>query len=101
MRNCFGSLAKFIVVATNLVVFVAGCVSTGFGVYYLVVDDPAEAGGSTINRPDAVTITDDVANDKFDNDHSDKQQQHLIVATSFSAFVVIVSLFGCIGAWKV
>ena len=101
MRNCFGSLAKFIVVATNLVVFVAGCVSTGFGVYYLMVDDPAEAGGSTINRPDAVTITDDVANDKFDNDHSDKQQQHLIVATSFSAFVVIVSLFGCIGAWKV
>ena len=97
MRNCFGSLAKFIVVATNLVVFVAGCVSTGFGVYYLVVDDPAEAGGSSINRPDAVTIT-DVAND---NDHSDKQQQHLIVATSFSAFVVIVSLFGCIGAWKV
>ena len=96
MQNCFGSLAKFIVVATNLVVFVAGCVSTGFGIYYLVVNDPIEAGGSNINSPDAVTIT-DVAND---NDYSDKQQ-HLIVATSFSAFVVIVSLFGCIGAWKV
>ena len=39
MQNCFGGLAKFLVVFTNLVVFVAGCVSTGFGIYYLVVDD--------------------------------------------------------------
>ena len=33
MQNCFGGLAKFIVVATNLVVFVAGCLSTGYGVH--------------------------------------------------------------------
>ena len=92
MRNCFGSLAKFIVVATNLVVFVAGCVSTGFGIYYLVVDDPTDGGGS-IDNPGSTPIN-DVANDK-------QQQQHLTVATSFSAVVVIVSLFGCIGAWKV
>ena len=90
MRNCFGSLAKFIVVATNLVVFVAGCVSTGFGIYYLVVDDPIDDGG-WIDNPSSI----DVAND------NDSTTQPLIVATSFSAVVVIVSLFGCIGAWKV
>ena len=95
MQNCFGGLAKFIVVATNLVVFVAGCLSTGYGVYYLVVDNSTEAMASK-DSPDSTT--NDIAKD---DEYSDKQRQHLIVTTSFSAVVVIVSLFGCIGAWEV
>ena len=90
MRNCFGNLAKFIVVATNLIVFIVGCVSTGFGTYYLVTIDPIETDVSEDSK--------DVVN--YHNS-SDNQRQHLIVATSFSAVVAVVSLFGCIGAWKV
>ena len=90
MRNCFGNLAKFIVVATNLIVFIVGCVSTGFGTYYLVTIDPIETDVSKDSK--------DVVN--YYNS-SDNQRQHLIVATSFSAVVAVVSLFGCIGAWKV
>ena len=90
MRNCFGNLAKFIVVATNLIVFIVGCVSTGFGTYYLVTIDPIETDVSKDSK--------DVVN--YYNS-SDNQRQHLIVATSFSAVVAVVSLFGCIGALKV
>ena len=91
MRNCFGNLAKFIVVVTNLIVFIVGCVSTGFGTYCLVTIDPIETDVSSEDSKDVVNYY----------NTSDNQRQHLIVATSFSAVVAVVSLFGCIGAWKV
>ena len=91
MLNCFGSLAKFLVVATNLVVFLVSCVSTGFGVYYLTV---------TPEESESLTATDDGLDLAPDDGHAAKRHQ-LIVATSFSAAVVLISLFGCLGAWKV
>ena len=72
MRNCFGNLAKFIVVVTNLIVFIVGCVSTGFGTYYLVTIDPIETDVSSEDSKDVVNYY----------NTSDNQRQHLIVATS-------------------
>lgn len=95
MLNCCGSLAKFLVVATNLVVFLVSCVSTGFGVYYLTVI-PEESESSVVNATD-----DGLDLVPEDDDGYAAKHRQLIVATSFSGAIVLISLFGCLGAWMV
>jgi len=88
MEGCVANLLRYILIGTNLVVFIASCIVLGFGIY-------AVADSSSLM--DLIKMADlpDVAAPKID---SFITAAYLFIV--IAVFAMILAFFGCCGAYK-
>jgi len=82
--GCLGKTVQFILFLTNFLVFVLGCVVLGFGAYVLITGNDLV---SLIDTTDAESIK--------------IYGSAAILLIVIACAVVLVTFFGCCGAWKV
>jgi len=82
--GCLGKTVQFILFLTNFLVFVLGCVVLGFGAYVLIT------GNDLVNLIDST-----------DADSIKIYGSAAILLIVIACAVVLVTFFGCCGAWKV
>jgi len=82
--GCLGKTVQFILFLTNFLVFVLGCVVLGFGAYVLITGN------------DLVSLI-----DSTDADSIKLYGSASILLIVIACAVVLVTFFGCCGAWKV
>jgi len=95
MEGCLANLVKYTLFLTNLLIFVLGLVTLGFGIW-VVVDKPSFLDLFT-EAQDAINANTDINTDSFDLGIYAGAPILLIVV---AVLVSIIAFFGCFGAMK-
>merc|ERR1712142_1364276 len=90
MEGCMSNLVKYLLFLTNFLIFVLGLVVFGLGIWVLV-DKP-----SFLNLFDEAQKVSGIS-DEF-NISIYTSAAYILLVVSF--LVVLISFFGCCGAWK-
>jgi len=88
MEGCVANLLRYILIGTNLVVFIASCIVLGFGIY-------AVADSASLMKLIDMAELPDAAAPKID---SFITAAYLFIV--IAVFAMILAFFGCCGAWK-
>lgn len=88
MEGCIANLLRYILIGTNLVVFIASCIVLGFGIY-------AVADSASLMKLIDMAELPDAAAPKID---SFITAAYLFIV--IAVFAMILAFFGCCGAWK-
>jgi len=88
MEGCVANLLRYILIGTNLVVFIASCIVLGFGIY-------AVADSASLMKLINMAELPDAAAPKID---SFITAAYLFIV--IAVFAMILAFFGCCGAWK-
>merc|ERR1712153_208768 len=87
MEGCVANLLRYILIGTNLIVFIASCIVLGFGIYAVAdsaslmeLVDMAEIDGTAPKIDSFITAA------------------YLFIV--IAVFAMILAFFGCCGAWK-
>merc|ERR1719290_105055 len=90
MEGCMSNLVKYLLFLTNFLIFVLGLVVFGLGIWVLV-DKP-----SFLNLFDEAQKVSGITDDFNISIHT--SAAYILLVVSF--LVVLISFFGCCGAWK-
>jgi len=88
MEGCVANLLRYILIGTNLIVFIASCIVLGFGIY-------AVADSASLMKLVSMADLPDATAPKID---SFITAAYLFIV--IAVFAMILAFFGCCGAWK-
>jgi len=97
-EGCLGKITQFVLFITNFIIFILGCASFGVAIWVLV-DKPSFF--DIIDKAEGVcngTVIDDSCDDITTGLEIFGAATYIILTVA--VLVVIVSFFGCCGAWK-
>jgi len=88
MEGCVANLLRYILIGTNLVVFIASCIVLGFGIYAIA---------------DSASLMELINMADLPPEAAPKIDSFITAAYLFiviAVFAMILAFFGCCGAWK-